>query len=126
MAVFRNHTPKRKDITTTVSNHHEHMENLKEDFQNRCGYCNDIKFGNAEFEVDHFVPQKPKHFITTINSTSYFNLVYACKSCNRAKGNKWSTNDEKIHNLNDEGFITLVMIDTIISSQEKIMEKYHI
>ena len=105
MAIFRKHTPKRKDIKTSVSNHREHLENLKEDFQNRCGYCNDIKLGNAEFEIDHFVPQKPKKFETTINSTSYFNLVYACKSCNRAKRNEWPTNDENIHNLNNEGFI---------------------
>ncbi len=105
MAVFRKHTPKRQEITINVLSYHEHKEDLQKDFQNRCGYCNDIKWGNAEFEIDHFVPQKPKNFKTTIGPTLYFNLVYACKSCNRAKGNKWVTNNENTANINDIGFI---------------------
>ncbi len=105
MIVFREHTPKRKEITRVVANHQAHRDDLQNDFHNRCGYCNDIKLGNSEFEIDHFVPQTPSNFETTINSTAYFNLVFACKSCNRAKSNKWPTNIESIPNKDNEGFI---------------------
>ena len=105
MAVFREHTPKRQNIDRKVRSYQEHTDDLRNDFKNRCGYCNDIKIGNAAFEIDHFVPQNPHNFETTISSTDYSNLVYSCKSCNRAKSNKWPTNDENIHNKDNVGFI---------------------
>ncbi len=104
MAVFREHTPKRQIIIIKVSSHQEHSVDLMSDFKNRCGYCDDIKLGNAVFEVDHFVPQNPKNFVSTIDSTKYSNLVYSCMSCNRAKSNKWPTNNEKVFNKGDVGF----------------------
>jgi len=103
MTVFRKHTPVRRKITTVVNHYSGHRDDLKIDYQNRCGYCNDIDTWRIIwFEIDHLVPQK---YLANIKETDYFNLVYACRSCNNAKRAVWPSGDEKIHNLNDEGFI---------------------
>ena len=47
----------------------------------------------------------PKKFLKKITETDYSNLVYACRSCNNSKRAYWPTEDELIHNKNDEGFI---------------------
>ncbi len=108
MSVFRKHTPKRRKITRSVSSHGEHRADLKLDFQNRCGYCNDIDVWRfVWFEIDHFIPQKrnKKRFLTIKSLTDYCNLVYACRSCNNAKRNKWPSNDQNIPNIKNQGFI---------------------
>lgn len=103
MGVFRNFTPKRRDITRIVTKHGDHREDLQIDYQERCGYCNDHdKYRFIWFEIDHFVPQS---FLKTISATDYKNLVYACRSCNNAKRAKWPTQDEAIHHQNNIGFI---------------------
>lgn len=103
MPTLRNYIPKRRNITTVVKQYRDHKEDLKLDYQNRCGYCNDMDtWRNTWYEIDHFVPDK---YWVTIKSTDYSNLVYACRSCNNAKRRHWPTKDEKIHNHNDEGFI---------------------
>jgi len=103
MTVFRTHTPARRPITVKVSHYRDHRDDLKIDYQNRCGYCNDIDVWRVVwFEIDHLVPQK---HLVTIKDTDYSNLVYSCRSCNNAKRAHWPSADEKIHNLNDEGFI---------------------
>jgi uncharacterized protein (TIGR02646 family) len=105
---FRAYTPKRRDITIPVGTHREHREDLRIDFKKRCGYCNSFDtFRFAYFETDHFIPQNKdkKPFLTIKTNTDYSNLVYACKSCNNAKSNKWPSNDENVPNINNEGFI---------------------
>ncbi|MEE9361645.1 MAG: HNH endonuclease signature motif containing protein [Cellulophaga sp.] len=103
MSVFRLENPKRRNITTEVSGYRKHKDDLKKDYLGRCGYCNSIDTWRfIWFEIDHFVPHK---YMKTIKETDYFNLVYACRSCNNAKRAKWPTMDEKIHNKNEEGFI---------------------
>lgn len=103
MSVFREHTPKRRAITTVVNKYGDHRSDLIIDYKNRCGYCNDIEsYRITWFEIDHFVP---KGYLKTITETDYSNLVYACRSCNNAKRAKWPTKDEKIHHQNDIGFI---------------------
>ncbi len=103
MSIFREHTPKRRPITTVVSRHGDHRSDLRIDYKNRCGYCNDIEsYRITWFEIDHFVP---KEYLKTITETDYSNLVYTCRSCNNAKRAKWPTKDEKIHHQNDIGFI---------------------
>ena len=103
MSNFRKQTPKRRNITKIVSKHGEHREDLREDFQHRCGYCNDIdNWRFIWFEIDHFAPQK---HLNTISSTDYSNLVYSCRSCNNAKRAKWPSEDENIHNDGNVGFI---------------------
>lgn len=108
MSIFRNHTPDRRPITAEVNHYSEHRGDLKFDFENRCGYCNDIDTWRLmSFEIDHFIPQNKnkKPFLTIKANKDYSNLVYACKSCNNSKSNKWPTNDETISNQNDEGFL---------------------
>mgnify|MGYP003633982413 CR=1 FL=1 len=108
MAVFREHTPKRRNITTDVSTYGDHRTDLKIDFKDRCGYCNDIdNWRFIWFEIDHFIPKKRNkvQFLTIKTETDYSNLVYSCRSCNNAKRNKWPTNIESIPNQNNEGFI---------------------
>lgn len=103
MCTFRQHTPKRRTISTAVKIYNDHRPDLRIDYQNRCGYCNDIEtYRITWFEIDHFVPNE---YLKTISATAYSNLVYACRSCNNAKRKKWPTKDELIHNQNDEGFI---------------------
>ncbi|RXM63086.1 HNH endonuclease [Chryseobacterium sp. CH1] len=103
MGLFRSFTPVRRPITKAVSHYREHREDLMTDYQNRCGYCDDINIWRTVwFEIDHLVPQK---YLVTIKDTDYSNLVYACRSCNNAKRANWPTQKENIHNENDEGFI---------------------
>ncbi len=108
MSVFREHTPKRRPITTIVNKYGDHRDDLRIDYKKRCGYCNDFdSFRFTYFEIDHFIPQKKekKPFLSVKTNTDYSNLVYSCKACNNAKSNKWPTNDENVPNRNDEGFI---------------------
>jgi len=103
MIDFRIHTPKRRNITTAVNQYSDYRADLKLDYKDRCGYCNDFdKWRFVWFEIDHLVPQK---YLKTISEKNYSNLVYSCRSCNNAKRAIWPTGDEKIHNRNDEGFI---------------------
>lgn len=103
MIPFRNKTPKRRDIKTIVARYSDHRDELKKDYESRCGYCNDVDtWRTVWFEIDHFVPQK---YLNTISETDYSNLVYACRSCNNSKRAHWPTEDELTHHKNDEGFI---------------------
>jgi len=103
MSVFREHTPKRRNISSNVSAYGKHRDDLKLDYIDRCGYCNDVNTWRfIWFEIDHFVPKK---HLETISEKDYSNLVYSCRSCNNAKRAKWPTGDEKIHNQNNKGFI---------------------
>ena len=59
MNAFRSFTPKRRKITTSVKHHGDHRADLKLDYKDRCGWCNDIDTWRVTwFEIDHFVPQK--------------------------------------------------------------------
>ena len=103
MSLFREHTPNRRNITAKVTRYGQHKDDLKIDYQGRCGYCNDIDTWRfIWFEIDHFVP---KHHLKTIQDTDYSNLVYSCRSCNNAKRAKWPTEDELVHNDGQVGFI---------------------
>ena len=100
---FRERTPVRRTNSKLVNDYREFKTDLKEDFNCRCGYCNDHDyFRTADYQIDHFVPRTK---LKSIKPTDYSNLVYACRSCNRAKWNKWPSGDEKIANDGKEGFI---------------------
>jgi uncharacterized protein (TIGR02646 family) len=112
MPVFRKITPKRRLITKKVGHYREHRETLKEDFNNRCGYCDDVdSFRRAYYEIDHFVPKNileiffsvPEEYNEKVKD--YSNLVYSCHFCNNAKRKKWPTGRLDIHNDNNIGFI---------------------
>lgn len=63
---------------------------LRDDFNNRCGYCDDDDFysgGVRGYHIDHFKPKKHDLFPELMNE--YSNLVYSCSYCNQAKSFKW-------------------------------------
>lgn len=104
----KNKIPARRPITKVVTQYSQHRDDLVLDFKARCGYCNSIdSYRNNSFEIDHFIPRirNKKPFLTIKSENDYSNLVYACKSCNNAKRNKWATNDETIAIENDKGFV---------------------
>ena len=100
---FRNKTPKRRANHKTETDYHKYKDDLRKDFNYRCGYCDDHDFfRSTDYQIDHFVP---KTQLKTINLTDYSNLVYSCRSCNRHKWNKWPTGIESISNDGQKGFI---------------------
>ncbi|MCP4109916.1 MAG: HNH endonuclease [Desulfobacteraceae bacterium] len=106
MPVFRELTPVRRPDRKGCKNYNSYHKTLREDFNNRCGYCDDSdKLRIRSFTIDHFVPQNPRDFTHDIPANYYCNLVYACNYCNSSKANKWPTNNAEIHNNGREGFI---------------------
>ena len=103
MPKFRLVTPKRRESSQETNQYSNHRNNLKEDFNQRCGYCDDSdRWRDNYYEIDHFVPRQ---YLQTIKITEYNNLVYSCRSCNSAKRDKWPTGNEKLHNDGKQGFI---------------------
>lgn len=106
MYKFRESTPSRRDNRAVCKHYTSYRDTLKEDFGNRCGYCNDLdKYRIRSYTIDHFVPQNPADFVHRLAPNDYYNLVYACRYCNSAKTNKWPTKDERVHHNGKEGFI---------------------
>jgi len=108
MNKLRESTPKRRPNPRQVSKYKEYKNDLREDFNGRCGYCDDEdKWGGKRcFHVDHFVPKK---HLKTISDQEYNNLVYSCPYCNTHKGSDWPTNDEHLHNNGKEGYIDVCL-----------------
>lgn len=99
---LRDKTPTRTVGVSHQNDFHAYRSQLKTDFNCRCGYCDDRDAPRAySFEIDHFVPQT----IDGTKVTEYSNLVYACKSCNNAKRNKWPTGDKAKSNDGKVGWI---------------------
>jgi HNH endonuclease len=106
MNPFRNKTPQRRANRTPCEHYRSYRETLREDFNKRCGYCDDSDhFSIRSFAIDHFVPQNPKGFTHNIEPNYYYNLVWACSYCNLAKSNEWFTNVAEIHNDGNKGFL---------------------
>lgn len=112
MYPFREKTPTRRPGRTVCKHYTSYIETLREDFNERCGYCDDSdRLRIRSYTIDHFVPRNPKDFSHNIESNFYYNLVYSCRYCNSAKTNKWPTKDAKIHHNDKEGFIDPIEID---------------
>ncbi|GAA0780147.1 HNH endonuclease [Hathewaya limosa] len=93
---------RRKQIKKVYADFHRYRQSLEEDFYSMCGYCGkDKNIVNGPFEIDHFVPKVKDE--SRIND--YSNLVFSCKKCNRAKWNKWPTEDKKINHDDKVGFV---------------------
>ena len=100
---FREKTPSRRIDTVIKKDYHSYKEVLKEDFNSRCGYCDDHEYFSREpYQIDHFAPRT---ILKTMGENDYSNLVYSCRRCNRSKWDKWPTADETKHNNGVEGFI---------------------
>lgn len=103
MYQFRHVQPNRSNITQAVSDYKEYRPFLVKDFNERCGYCNDIhKWRVERFEIDHFIPQSK---FSHRDPRDYTNLVYSCRSCNNSKRAKWPTEDETLPNNGVIGFV---------------------
>ena len=75
---------------------------LEQDFYFLCGYCGqDGKLMHERFHIDHFVPKS----LDEDRVNDYYNLVLACPKCNRAKSDKWPTEDVKRSNNGTVGFV---------------------
>lgn len=99
---FRRITPSRTAGVSVQKDYKKYREQLRKDFNCRCGYCDDIDIPRAErFEIDHFVPRK----IDITRELDYSNPVYACRSCNNAKRAKWPTEDKQLPNDGKTGWI---------------------
>jgi len=112
---IREKLPVRRTVTTkqpTGKDWSDHKPDLKEDFNNCCGYCGAYDgFRHTYFEVDHFIPKSLFEITGNINYCQYDNLTYSCKFCNNKKGSLWPSKDETIQNLNDEGFVDACSIE---------------
>jgi uncharacterized protein (TIGR02646 family) len=90
MEDFRKITPARRNDAPKGKKYREYKSLLREDFNQRCGYCGDHDFfRETYYEVDHFVPKS----LDKDRENDYFNLVYSCRSCNNSKRDKWPTED---------------------------------
>lgn len=101
MKNFRSHTPERKYTGRPKSSYSAYLTILADDFHHRCGYtdCLDTWWVDG-FNIDHFVPKKPRHVTDPILKekfvaleNEYTNLIYVCPQVNRAKSDDWPTDD---------------------------------
>jgi len=103
---FKEETPKHRKNPPIYATYSQYKDILRIDFNHRCAYCDDNhKYRVRSFAIDHFVPCTPKNFTPTIPKNKYENLIYSCSYCNRAKWDKWPTNDENIENDGLVGFV---------------------
>jgi len=91
--------PKRT-CTKVYKNYGSFKKYIIDDFNHRCGYCDDLDGFNGNYQIDHF---KPKKLFPELE-TDYNNLVYSCPFCNRSKWHKWKNNGfiDPCTNLYDE------------------------
>jgi hypothetical protein len=96
----------RRTCTKKYSTHRQYKEYIKDDFNRRCGYCDDADHwmgGWRNFDIDHFKPQNNENFPEFKSLTCcYENLIYSCFYCNNAKSNKWKSADGFIDPCLDE------------------------
>lgn len=105
MKEFRDIDPVERSSPKKVSRHSEYKQDLKVDFNFRCGYCNDSDHwtgGWRFFQIDHFIPRK---YLVSISPIEYTNLIYSCFFCNNSKRAKWPSKDENIPIFQNEGFV---------------------
>lgn len=101
--LFREICPKRSTDVPVCKNYRSYRCRLSEDFNHRCGYCNDLDWPRTDhFEIDHFVP---KTEMVKLKDNEYSNLVYACRSCNNAKRAKWPSGNEEQSYIANKGWI---------------------
>jgi len=107
MHKFREQAPKRRLNRKECKHYSSYRNNLRDDFNCRCWYCDTHDKIRQNYAIDHFVPRNPEDpikFRNPIKDNDYYNLVYSCSLCNSAKSNIWPTNDWKEPNNWKEGF----------------------
>lgn len=99
MKKIQKQTPKRKG--SPKLNYNNARKQLAEDFNNRCGYCDDsAQIACCSFHIDHFAPRKFEHLVNDYN-----NFVYSCPYCNMSKKDKWVSDSADISVIGDVGFV---------------------
>lgn len=109
MDKLREKIPNRRSNPKSVSSYKEFKDDIKEDFNSRCGYCDDEDRwmgGKRFFQIDHFVPRK---YLMSISDKEYSNLIYSCFFCNNSKHSDWPTKDEQLPNNGKEGYIDVCL-----------------
>lgn len=101
--VLRKAVPARTGDQTS-GDYRKHKEQLREDFNKCCGYCDGYDHysgGWRGYQIDHFAPHSKFPDLKEV----YANLVYSCAFCNRSKSNKWIGEDADKPNNGTEGFV---------------------
>lgn len=89
------HTPPR---VFGITGYEKYRDCLRFEFEFRCAYClsHESEVAPGEkwgcFEIEHFKPKGIREFRRLRNAHS--NLLWVCHACNRAKGNRWPSDDE--------------------------------
>lgn len=76
------------------ANYRDFKPYLRDDFNKRCGYCDDLDTacdGWRGFHIDHFRPHSIVRF--AILKHNYSNLIYSCPYCNNKKSDTWKDVD---------------------------------
>lgn len=107
MQKFRLKTPSRRTNAPFKVNYSSYREELREDFFDRCGYCDIPRIETMEnYHIDHFAPRekfKASRWSKDINL--YGNLVYSCPHCNILKSDTWVTKSFTVSHNGRQGFI---------------------
>jgi len=95
--------PSRRTGIEAKSAYGKYRKELREDFHQSCGYCDDsdLRTDRIAFHIDHFAPKKQFPELERL----YDNLVYACRYCNIPKSNHWVGDDANQPNDGSEGFV---------------------
>lgn len=102
MRVHGDKVIRRRKGVARLTHYPEAKPLLEQDFYFLCGYCGkDGKLMHERFHIDHFVPKS----LDEDRVNDYYNLVLACPKCNRAKSDKWPTEDVKRSNNGTVGFV---------------------
>lgn len=118
MPPLRLQTPKRTYSGKAKTNYRSYKKELRDDFNKRCGYCDDSDFlcgGRRGFHIDHFKPKSKFEHL----ENDYGNLVYSCPYCNWAKSDDWPSDDEKQNVIGDKGYV-----DPCDSDYERHFERH--
>lgn len=98
---FKEHEIKRT-CSESFDKYSKYKPYLKEDFQDRCCYCNmPRELLTIPYHVEHFIPVKAFEGKKDSLLTEYDNLMWACPKCNLSKGDKYEgdfLNSSKIEN----------------------------
>lgn len=101
--LIRTVTPKRTCEKVYI-NYRSYKKYLAQDFNNRCGYCDDFdgwQGGMQTYHIDHFAPKKKFEEL----ENRYDNLIYSCSYCNRFKSDDWPSENSNINIVGNKGYI---------------------